>query len=83
MKISLLRKMKLSTAEKFAALRLAHCKSVEETALQLKLTVARYTDIENGTIYATERMIRKIAKYYRLTHDEFLVMGEADAKNNV
>lgn len=76
MKISLLRSIKLSPAQKFETLRLEHCKSVEETALQLKLSVSNYTEIENGTMYPTERMIRKVAKHYKLSYDEFLAVGE-------
>lgn len=76
MKISLLRTIKLSPAQKFEALRLEHCKSVEETAFQLKLPVASYMELENGDTYPTERMIRKIAKHYGLSYDGFLAVGE-------
>ncbi|WP_316814461.1 helix-turn-helix transcriptional regulator [Pedobacter nyackensis] len=76
MKISLLRTINLTPAQKIVELRLKHDISILELAAKLRLTVSTYKELENGNSYPTERMIRKIAKQYGLTYDEFLAVGE-------
>lgn len=68
--------MQLTFGQKFKSLRQLSGRTEAETAELLKKPVVTYLRLEEDNIYPTESILRKIAKLYKITHQELSAYGE-------
>jgi transcriptional regulator with XRE-family HTH domain len=68
--------MKITLGEKFRRVREKAGKTEEEIAAAVKTQVGTYRKIEGDFLYPTESMINKVARFYGISYDEVLGVGE-------
>lgn len=68
--------MKLTIGEKMAKLRREHGKTMEEVAVYLKISLEGYTKLEEDFVYPSDKQIGQLGKFYGITYDDVIEVGE-------
>lgn len=68
--------MKMTTGEKMARLREQAGKTEKELAAYMKMSVETYIKMEEDFTYPNDNQIARIGKFYGLTYQQVLDVGE-------